>query len=62
MGYIDAGLPHATVNARLSMSTGIRDDFTPEQPRTTQTTTLTTLRDSVRTELGPELSARLVYL
>ena len=59
-GYIDAGLPRATANALFSMSTGIRDDLTPEQPRTTQTTAPTTLRDSVHTELSAQLGNPVV--
>ena len=31
------------VEAVIGMSTGLRDDFTPEQPRTIHTTTPTTL-------------------
>ena len=34
--YFDMGLPPATANRLLGMSTGIRDDFTPEQPCTPQ--------------------------
>lgn len=37
------GMSEAQVDAILRMSTGIRDDFVPEQPRTVRTTTPTTL-------------------
>lgn len=38
-----AGLSDGLVEAVLGMSTGLREDFVPEQPRTVQTTTPTTL-------------------
>lgn len=37
------GLPEANVDAIVMMTAGIRDDFTPENPRSTSTTTPTTL-------------------
>ncbi|MDP3951736.1 NAD(P)H-binding protein [Microbacterium sp.] len=50
--YVDAGMPGAMADAVLGMSTGLRDDFTPEQERSVVTTTLTTLRAWVREELA----------
>ncbi|WP_426186108.1 NAD(P)H-binding protein [Microbacterium sp. TWP3-1-2b2] len=50
--YIDAGMPTAMADAVLGMSTGLRDDFTPEQERSVVTTTPTTLRAWVREELA----------
>jgi uncharacterized protein YbjT (DUF2867 family) len=38
-----AGMGDGLVDAVMGMSTGMRDDFVPEQPRTTRTTTPTTL-------------------
>ncbi|GAB3631877.1 NmrA family NAD(P)-binding protein [Microbacterium shaanxiense] len=49
--YVDAGMPAAMADAVLGMSTGLRDDFTPEQERSVVTTTPTTLRAWVREEL-----------
>lgn len=43
-------------DAMLGMSTGLRDGFEPEQPRSIVTTTPTTLRSWVREELGPMLA------
>ncbi|MCS3844584.1 NAD(P)H-binding protein [Microbacterium sp. AK031] len=50
--YVDAGMPAAMADAVLGMSTGLRDDFTPEQERSVVTTTPTTLRAWVREELA----------
>ncbi|MCK2025940.1 NAD(P)H-binding protein [Microbacterium sp. SSW1-47] len=50
-GLQAAGMPEAMAEAVLGMSTGLRDDFTPEQPRSLVTTTPTTLRSWVRDEL-----------
>lgn len=50
--YVDAGMPGAMADAVLGMSTGLRDDFTPEQERSAVTTTPTTLRAWVREELA----------
>lgn len=50
--YVDAGMPEAMADAVLGMSTGLRDDFTPEQERSVVTTTPTTLRAWVREELA----------
>ncbi len=49
--YVDAGMLGAMADAVLGMSTGLRDDFTPEQERSVVTTTPTTLRAWVREEL-----------
>ncbi|WP_432145753.1 NAD(P)H-binding protein [Streptomyces sp. bgisy084] len=38
-----AGMTDEAVEAMLGMSTGLREDFVPEQPRTVRTTTPTTL-------------------
>jgi uncharacterized protein YbjT (DUF2867 family) len=42
-GLRGAGLPPATVEAVIGMTAGLRDGFTPEQPRSPLTTTPTTL-------------------
>lgn len=49
--YVDAGMPAAMADAVLGMSTGLRDDFTPEQERSVVTSTPTTLRAWVREEV-----------
>ncbi len=48
--YLDAGMPGAMADAVLGMSTGLRDDFAPEQERSVVTSTPTTLRAWVREE------------
>lgn len=53
--YLDAGMPSGMADAVLGMSTGIRDDFRPEQRRTPVTTTPTSLVSWVRDELVPSL-------
>ncbi|MCT1477449.1 NAD(P)H-binding protein [Microbacterium sp. p3-SID336] len=50
-GLLSAGMPPAMAEAVLRMSTGLRDDFTPEQRRSPATTTPTTLAAWVREEL-----------
>ncbi|WP_150251430.1 NmrA family NAD(P)-binding protein [Nocardiopsis deserti] len=50
-----AGLGPGSVEAVMGMSTGLREDFTPEQPRTTATTTPTTLAAWCQDELRPLL-------
>lgn len=50
-GLLSAGMPPAMADAVLGMSTGLRDDFVPEQERSVATTTPTTLRSWVREEL-----------
>lgn len=53
--YIAAGIPPRAADALLGMSTGLRDGFAPEQPRTAATTTATSLTSWVREELAPAL-------
>ena len=50
-----SGMGSGLVEAVMGMSTGMRDDFTPEQTRTPQTTTDTTLAAWVTDELRPLL-------
>ncbi len=50
-----AGMGEPAVEAVLGMSTGMRDGFTPEQPRTLATTTPTTLAAWVYDTLRPLL-------
>ncbi|KQZ09618.1 NmrA family transcriptional regulator [Agromyces sp. Root1464] len=42
-GMLGAGMPDTLVDALMGMSTGLRDGFVAEQPRTVQSTTPTTL-------------------
>jgi uncharacterized protein YbjT (DUF2867 family) len=49
----DAGLHDRQVDAMLGMSIGLRDHFTPAQPRTALTTTPTTLRAWAHEHLRP---------
>ncbi|PRB14127.1 hypothetical protein [Microbacterium sp. MYb62] len=53
--YRAAGMPPAMAEAVLEMSTGLRDGFIPEQPRSVVTTTPTSLRSWIRDELLPVL-------
>jgi len=53
--YLAAGMSPGLATAMLGMSTGLRDGFVPEQPRTVATTTPTTLAAWVREELRPAL-------
>lgn len=53
--YLEAGMPPAMADAVLGMSTGLREGFRPEQPRTLVTTTPTTLAAWIREELLPAL-------
>ncbi|WP_328307556.1 NAD(P)H-binding protein [Streptomyces sp. NBC_00442] len=46
-----AGMTDGLVEAVLGMSTGLREDFVPEQPRTVRTTTPTTLASWVHDHL-----------
>ncbi len=50
-----AGMPPKMADAVLQMSTGLRDDFTPEQDRTFTTTTHTALETWAREQLLPVL-------
>lgn len=52
----NAGLGDQVVEAVLGMSTGLRDGFAPEQPRSLRTTTPTTLAAWAHAELRPLLS------
>ncbi|ODU02644.1 MAG: NmrA family transcriptional regulator [Pseudonocardia sp. SCN 72-86] len=51
------GMSAAMVDGIVGMSTGLRDDFTPEQPRTAATTTPTTLGAWAFENLRPALGA-----
>lgn len=53
--YLAAGMPPKMADAVLGMSTGIRDEFQPEQPRSYTSTTPTTLASWIREELLPAL-------
>lgn len=53
--YLTAGMPPALADAVLGMSTGLRDDFRAEQPRTATSTTPTRLTCWVQDELIPAL-------
>lgn len=53
----DAGMSPKQTEAILGMSTGLRDDFAPEQPRDATTTTPTTLAAWSYDALRPALSA-----
>ncbi|MBE1537917.1 NAD(P)H-binding protein [Actinomadura algeriensis] len=53
--YMHVGMPPAMADAMLGMSTGLRDGFTPEQARSTVTTTPARLRGWIREELVPVL-------
>lgn len=53
--YLAAGMPPGMADAVLGMSTGLRDNFHPEQPRTLATTTPTTLTSWIHDELIPAL-------
>ncbi len=50
--FIEAGMPPGLATAVLGMSTGMRDGFTPEQPRTPETTTPTQLASWVHEVLA----------
>jgi hypothetical protein len=52
-----AGMSPARVEAVMGMSTGLREGFVPEQPRTPATTTDTTLGAWAWAELRPALDA-----
>lgn len=53
--YLAAGMPPRMADAVLAMSTGLRDNFHPEQPRTLATTTPTTLTSWIHDEFLPVL-------
>lgn len=50
-----AGMSDGLVDAVIGMSVGLRDDFVPEQPRTFQSTTPTTLASWAYDVLRPQL-------
>ena len=50
-----SGMPDGMVEAVLGMSTGLREDFVPEQPRDATTTTPTTLEAWSYAVLRPAL-------
>ncbi|MGJ6964868.1 NAD(P)H-binding protein [Streptosporangium sp. G11] len=52
-----AGMSRARIEAVMGMSTGLREGFVPEQPRTPVTTTDTTLEAWAWAELRPVLEA-----
>lgn len=52
---LSAGMPPGLADAVLGMSTGLREGFVPEQPRTVVTTTPTTLNAWLHDELLPVL-------
>ncbi|SIN83687.1 NAD(P)H-binding protein [Agromyces cerinus] len=49
------GMPGTLVDALMGMSTGLRDGFVPEQPRSAQSTTPTTLASWAYDVLRPQL-------
>lgn len=53
--YLAVGMSPTMADAALGMSTGLRDHFHPEQPRTLATTTPTTLTSWIHDELLPQL-------
>ncbi|MEU4693068.1 NAD(P)H-binding protein [Actinoplanes sp. NPDC023714] len=56
-GLRQAGLSDAAVDGLVRMTSGLRDGFEPEQPRTPITTTPTTLASWVAGTLAPALAA-----
>ncbi|AQP51891.1 hypothetical protein [Tessaracoccus flavescens] len=50
-GYLQAGMPRGLAEAVLAMSTGLREGFTPERPRTVASTTETTFAAWAQDEL-----------
>lgn len=54
--YLASGMSPALASAVLGMSTGLRDGFVPEQPRSVVTTTPTTLSNWVHAELAVQRS------
>jgi len=53
--YIAVGMTPKMADAVVGMSTGLRDEFQPEQQRTLATTTPTTLSSWIHEELLPAL-------
>lgn len=56
-GLAQAGMNERQVDALMGMSTGLREGFTPEQPRDLTTTTPTTLRAFVADHIRPRQPA-----
>ncbi|MBM9466266.1 SDR family oxidoreductase [Nakamurella leprariae] len=56
VGLRGSGMPAGMAEAVLGMSTGLRDGFVPEQPRTVLTTTPTTLGAWAFEVLRPQLA------
>lgn len=54
-GLRESGMPDAFVEAMMGMSTGMRDGFVPEQPRSIRSTTPTTLASWAYDVLRPQL-------
>ena len=52
-GLTQAGMNDRQIDALMGMSTGLREGFTPEQPRDVTTTTPTTLRAFVADHIRP---------
>lgn len=52
-GLTQAGMNERQIDALMGMSTGLREGFTPEQPRDVTTTTPTTLRAFVADHIRP---------
>ena len=52
-GLTQAGMNDQQIDALMGMSTGLRDHFTPEQPRDATTTTPTTLTSWVADHIRP---------
>lgn len=56
-GLAQAGMNDQQIDALMGMSTGLRDGFTPEQPRDATTTTPTTLRAWAADHIRPRQPA-----
>jgi hypothetical protein len=56
-GLEQAGMNDKQIEALMGMSTGLRDGFTPEQPRDATTTTPTTLGAWVADHIRPRRAA-----
>ena len=56
-GLTQAGMNEQQIAALMGMSTGLRDGFTPEQPRDATTTTPTTLTAWAADHIRPRHTA-----
>ncbi|MBE2319868.1 NAD(P)H-binding protein [Solirubrobacter sp. CPCC 204708] len=56
-GLQQAGMNERQISALMGMSTGLREGFTPEQPRDATTTTPTTLRAFIADHISPRQPA-----